>query len=360
MNEALTRHQWNRPGATLEPTTNGGTELPRREISKRGKELLRKSLSDVHLAVEAEKQEIARLEGVPDEVSSDDDDDEEEDVSGPSSGAKPTSSSASASAPSSSSGRMRRRSTYLGGKQVQPQRPPPFLVHDAFIVPPPPETFEKQGFADLAWYRGAGKSSREQGFYSGQALSPVVRMLNVTRTLKPVSFQLFPAAAADPHAELVATRVITPKAFRLSAEGQIAYTLRRKGKSKIYVFEGDTEKDTSMLRYVCQFGADRVCIKRRDESSLGIALGATLVDWRPDPNPAALLDKVRIGSGFDVFLAMACFGLADYAHGEYKFIAATSAVKKLVEQATSDATSPRSGGFEAEKARVAELLSRGV
>jgi len=230
--------------------------------------------------------------------------------------------------------RLRRRLTYLGGKNVKPQRAPPLLVDDALVVPPVEETHKEQGFVDLCWYRGAGKSARETGFYAGAGLAhPVVRFLNATRTLKPAAFQLLSGYSDAPCAELAGNRVIKARVFKLSVGAQTLYTLKRKGASKIHVFEGDT-LEYDYVRYVVQFGPDRVCVKRRDETSLGIALGSTLVDWRPDPNPDALLDRVRIGSGFDVVLCMSCLGLADYLF-EYRALAASADAKRAVAEAAA-------------------------
>jgi hypothetical protein len=316
-------------------------------LSKKGKSLLKQSLNEVDDDMKQEEAELINqaTKEVDSDVSDEDDDSGDSDTDNNrlhrATSAESTKSSSTTTSNTNGTTtttttitgqRSRRRSTYLGGKIVMPQRPPHNPFDSRLVVPPSKDTKAGQGFVDVSWYKGAGKNSREQCFYSVD-FDPIVRFVNATRTLKPATFQIY-GGTSDVHlVQLQANRLVKPKVFKLTYENDVIYTLRKKGKSKIQVIEGDSVAP-DFVRYVVQFGPDRICIKTRDASGLGITLGDTNVDWRPDPNPQALLDQVRLGSGFDVILAMACFGLADWAFDYGKTITASADIKKKVSDAS--------------------------
>jgi hypothetical protein len=88
--------------------------------------------------------------------------------------------------------------------------------------------------------------------------------------------------------------------------GSCVYSVLKKLRSsKLRVYDGDSTKDLSMLNCFCFISPERVHIKTRDGSALGEAAGGTIVDWRQQNS------VLRVGKGFDLILAFACFCLAD-------------------------------------------------
>jgi hypothetical protein len=115
---------------------------------------------------------------------------------------------------------------------------------------------------------------------------PIAVLKQVARTLNP-TFYLFKGTDAE--------------------KGTVVYSFLKKLRgTKIRIFNGEGCKEAALLTHFCLIGDDRVCVKLKDTKSLGEALGETIVDWRLQTC------IMRIGRGFDVCLAAACFCLAEF------------------------------------------------
>ena len=201
--------------------------------------------------------------------------------------------------------RHRRRMSVMGAKLVS-QIPPRHVTDNRFVVAP---TYAFPSF-DIHCF----KMEKDLCFFHQSPSLPLTMLCRITKLPKNLlgaaTWQIF-AGNGEPVAVIKqAIRSINPTFYMFlgtdSVKRDCIYTFQKKLRSsKVRVFNGEGTKEAVLLNCFCLIGSDRVCIKLKDGKALGEALGETIVDWRCQTN------MIRIGKGFDVLLAAACFCLAD-------------------------------------------------